>query len=71
MLLLTKSSGSPKSFQEAPGKVQKFQGRNPEIISLVFWKKLSFDKDIIKLTDLYLFHKTFKLKIKYSINTHT
>ena len=43
---------SPKSFQEAPRKVQKFQDRNIEIISLVFWKKLSFHKDIIKLTDL-------------------
>ena len=33
---------------------KKFQGRNPDIILLVFWKKLSFYKDIIKLTDLYL-----------------
>ena len=41
-----KLPGSP------PGRYKKYQGRNPEIISLVFWKKLSFDKDIIKLTDL-------------------
>ena len=34
------------------GRYKKFKGRNPEIISLVFWKKLSFHKDIIKLTDL-------------------
>ena len=37
------------SPQEA---TEKIQGRNPEIISLVFWKKLSFHKDILKLTDL-------------------
>ena len=36
-----------------PGRYKKFQGRNPEIISLVFWKKLSFHKDIIESTDLY------------------
>jgi hypothetical protein len=29
-----------------------------EIISLVFWKKLSFHKDIIKLTDLLWFLKS-------------
>ena len=49
MILHTKSPGSPKSFQEASRKVQKISGRNPEIISLVFWEKLI----IIKLTDLY------------------
>ena len=32
-----------------------------EIISLVFWKKSSFHKDIIKLTDLYL-SSTFQPK---------
>ena len=37
-----------------PGNYKKFQGRNPEIISLQFWDKLIFQKDIIKLTDLYL-----------------
>jgi hypothetical protein len=56
IILLTKSPGSSKSFQEAsrkpPGSCKKIQGRNPEIISLVFWMKLSFHKDIIKLTDL-------------------
>ena len=57
MILFTKSLGSPKSFQEAPRKLQKFQGRNPEIISLVFCKKLIFHKYIIKLTDLYLASK--------------
>ena len=35
-----------------------------EIISLVFWKKLSFHKDIIKLTDLYL---SLPLKNEYRI----
>jgi hypothetical protein len=52
MILLTKSPGSPKSFQEAPRKLQKFQGRNQAIISLVFWKKFSDQEDILKLTDL-------------------
>jgi hypothetical protein len=52
MYIHTKSPGSPKSFQEAPRKLQKIQGRNPEIISLLFWDKLIFHKDIIKLTDL-------------------
>ena len=33
-------------------RYKKFQGRTPEIISLVFWKKLSLHKDIMKLTDL-------------------
>ena len=41
-----------KASRKPPGRYKKFQGRNPEIISLVFWKKLSFHKDIIKLTDL-------------------
>jgi hypothetical protein len=36
-----------------PGSYKKIQGRNPEIISLVFWKKLSFHNFKIKyLTDL-------------------
>ena len=37
---------------KASRKLQKFQGRNPEIISLLFWDKLIFHKDIIKSTDL-------------------
>ena len=40
---------SPK---EAPKKLKKIQGRNPEIISLLFWDKLIFHKDMIKLSDL-------------------
>ena len=47
--VLIKSPESPKSFQEA---TKKFRVEILEIISLVFWKKLSFHKDIIKLTDL-------------------
>jgi hypothetical protein len=43
---------SQKASRKPPGRYKKLQGRNPEIISLVFWKKLSFHKDIIKLTDL-------------------
>ena len=46
-----------KASRKPPGSYKKFQGRNPEIISLVFWKKLIFHKDIIKLTDLYLASK--------------
>jgi hypothetical protein len=38
--------------QKASRKLQKIQGRNPDIISLVIWKKQSFHKDILKLTDL-------------------
>ena len=52
MILLTKSTESTKSFKEAPGSYKKFQGRIPEIFSLVFWMKLIFHKDILKLTDL-------------------
>jgi hypothetical protein len=48
---------SPQEAKNAsrkpPGSCKKIQGLNQEIISLVFWKKLSFHKDIIKLTDLY------------------
>ena len=40
-----KASGKP------PGSYKKIQGRNPEIILLVFWEKLIFHKDIMKLTD--------------------
>ena len=46
MILLTKSPGSPKSFQEAPWEGTK--NFRAEIISLLFWKKLSFHKDIMK-----------------------
>jgi hypothetical protein len=28
-----------KASRKPPGRYKKFQGRNPEIISLVFWKK--------------------------------
>ena len=54
-LLNTQEAGSPKSLQDPPlpGSYKKFQGRNSEIISLVFWMKLLFHKDILKLTDLY------------------
>ena len=47
---------SPKEAQKAsskpPGSYKKFQGRNPEIISAVFWEKPILHKGIIKLTDL-------------------
>ena len=33
-------------------KLPATKGRNPEIISLVFWEKLIFHKDIMKSTDL-------------------
>ena len=41
-----------KASKKPPGSYKKFQGRNPEIISLVFWMKLPFHKDILKLTAL-------------------
>ena len=31
-----------KASRKPPGSYKKFQGRNPEIISLVFWMKLIF-----------------------------
>ena len=43
-----------KASRKPPGRYIKFQGRNPEIISLVFWKKFWHQKDILKLTDLYV-----------------
>ena len=49
MILLIKSPGRPKIFQEA---TKKIRAEILEIISLVFWKKLSFHKDIKKPTDL-------------------
>ena len=48
---------SPQEAQRAsmkpPGSYKKTQGRNPEIISLVFLSKRWNQKDILKLTDLY------------------
>ena len=48
---------SPQKAQKAsrkpPGSYKNIPGRNPEIITLVFWKKLSFHMDILRLTDLY------------------
>jgi hypothetical protein len=45
MILHTKSKGSPKSFQEAHQEATKnFSAEILEIISLVFWKKLSFHR---------------------------
>ena len=47
---------SPQEAQRAsmkpPGSYKKTQGRNPEIISLVFLSKRWNQKDILKLTDL-------------------
>ena len=44
----------PKRLPGSPHEAKKkFQGRYPEIISLVFWMKLIFHKDILKLTNLY------------------
>ena len=41
-----------KASRKPPGRYKKFQGRNTEIIPLVFWKKFWHQKDILKLTDL-------------------
>ena len=46
----------PRKAKKLPGSPQKatkkFEGRNPEIISLVSWKKFSDQKDILKSTVL-------------------
>ena len=38
--------------RKPPESFKKFESRNPEIFSLVFWMKLISHKDIFKLTDL-------------------
>ena len=54
MVLLTKSPGSPKSFQEVPRKLQKNQGRNPyNMYFRCYFGQNDDAKDISKLTDLY------------------
>ena len=50
--IIRKPTGSPQE-----GK-KNFRAEILEIISLVFWMKLSFHKDIIKLTDLDNLHVT-------------
>ena len=44
--------GAQKASRKPTGSYKKNQGRKPEIISLVFWMKLIFHKDSLKLTDL-------------------
>ena len=41
-----------EAYRKPPGSYKKFQGRIPEIFPMVFWMKLIFHKDILKLTDL-------------------
>ena len=41
-----------KGSRKPPRSCKKFQGKNPEIISLLFWDKLIFHKDIKALSDL-------------------
>ena len=54
---------TPKKLPGSPQEGTKnFRAEILEIISLVFWKKLSFHKDIIKLTDLYKLLKTCPVK---------
>ena len=43
-----------KASRKPAGRYKKFQGRIQDIISFVFWKKFSHQKDILKLTDLYM-----------------
>ena len=54
---------SPKEAQKAsrkpPESYKKFQGRNTEIFSLLFWDKQIFHKDIMKLTDLYTYKHSY------------
>ena len=52
IMYLLSPQEAQKASRKPPGSYKKIQGRYPEIISLVFWKKLSFHKNIIKLTDL-------------------
>ena len=49
-----------------PGSYKKTQGRNQEIISLVFLSKLWNQKDILKLTDHGDFDNKIPLKIELS-----
>jgi len=39
IMYLLSPQEAQKASRKPPRKLQKFQGRNPEIISLVFWKK--------------------------------
>ena len=41
-----------KATRKPPESYKKFQGRNQEVFPSVFWMKLIFHKDILKLTDL-------------------
>ena len=43
---LLSSQEGQKASRNPPGSCKKFQGRNPETISLLFWDKLIFHKDI-------------------------
>ena len=51
-MILLSPQEAQRASRKPPGSYKKFQGRNPEIFSLVFWMKLIFHKDILKLTDL-------------------
>jgi hypothetical protein len=53
MILLTKSPGSSKSFQEAPRKVQKISGQKYRNNSVGFLEEVLTPKGHLKLTDLY------------------
>ena len=50
-----------QASRKPPGSYKKFQDKNPEIISLLFWDKLVFHKDIMKSTDLYQYHSILDL----------
>ena len=41
-----------KATRKPPESYKRFQGRNPEIFSLVIWMKVSIHKEIMKLTNL-------------------
>ena len=51
-----------KASRKPPRSYKKFQGRNPEIISLVILSKQWNQRDILKLTDLY---SSIKKKSKF------
>ena len=68
----TGSRKPKKASRKPPGSYKKFQGRNPEIISLLFWDKLIFHKDItftisMQCLGLYNIQFTFQQQ-NYSAN---
>ena len=63
MIFLTKSPGSTKSFQEAPRKLQKNSGQKSRNNFVgIFVETIIHQKDILKLSDLYIVHLKYRSK---------